>query len=151
MSYFIKNNLYCFKQGSFLSNFYNKSFLYKGKEWPTSEHAYQAMKSNEEAVQEWVRKSPTAAVAKRRGREIAIRRDWDYVKIDVMDDILHYKFNDAELMYKLQQTYPYELVEYTWWGDTFFGVNENFEGLNHLGKILTNIRNEYRLSVLSPG
>jgi ribA/ribD-fused uncharacterized protein len=109
------------------------------------------MKSNELVVQGFIRKSPSAAIAKRRGKEIVIRPDWDLVKIDVMEDILKHKFYPQhKLLSPLLGTAPYKLVEYTWWGDRFWGVDENFVGENHLGKLLTEIRDDYITSVINP-
>lgn len=149
MSYFIRNNLYCFTSGSFLSNFHEKSFSYKEKIWPTSEHAYQAMKSRYEEVQEWIRNSHTPGIAKKRGKQIDIRRDWDFIKLEVMEEILQYKFQDYELRQKLLDTKPYQLIEYTTWNDTYWGTNTELYGQNHLGILLTKLRNDYVTDVIN--
>lgn len=51
----------------FLSNFWMADVEISGKVWPSVEHYYQAMKSDDEAIQEEIRKLPTPGKAKRKG------------------------------------------------------------------------------------
>lgn len=79
--------------------------------------------------------------AKKIGRRVDIREDWDEMKLQWMELVLRKKFSseNPELMQKLIDTYPMELVEVNTWNDTFWGVC-NGKGENHLGKILEKIR-----------
>lgn len=61
------------------SNFYVRDITIDGKTWKTNEHFFQAMKSEDEDVQEAVRKLGTAMEAKRFGNQIARREDWESV------------------------------------------------------------------------
>lgn len=125
----------------FLSNFYPSPIVILGFDYPTVEHAYQSWKAKNLADWKYVALSETPAVAKRRGREIDCREDWDRIKIEVMEFCLRKKFEDPVLLEMLVSTFPMDLVEGNWWGDTFWGVC-NGKGENHLGKLLMKIRLE---------
>jgi ribA/ribD-fused uncharacterized protein len=126
----------------FLSNFYPRIFSYEGVWWPTAEHAYQAMKSVDSYSYETIRQLPSAGAAKKYGRKIEIREDWEDVKISVMRRIVAAKFRDRELATRLWQTGNVVLVEGNYWGDTFWGVDYKKGGENVLGKILMEVRSK---------
>ena len=125
----------------FLSNFYESFLLVPGLCMATSvEHAYQAMKVDGrpsfENQKEWVLSADTPGEAKKRGRRVQLREDWELVKIPVMRDLLALKFFfDTKLSIKLLATGGATLVEGNHWGDTFWGVCDG-QGSNHLGKLL---------------
>ena len=130
----------------FLSNFSSAKVMFEGREYPTAEHVYQAAKSVDDEIRQWIGESRNAAEAKQRGRRCMIRKDWDDVKLDVMREILVSKFGDAKLGKKLLDTGSEEIIEGNWWGDRFWGVCEDV-GQNHLGKILMELREELRKEV----
>ena len=128
-----------------LSNFWpSKVTIGSGEghmELPTVEHAYQASKtlSMEEREQFY---DINAATAKRLGRKVTLRADWDDVKLGIMEDLVRQKFHGStELYVKLMATYPRPIVEGNEWGDRFWGVCRGI-GRNHLGLIITAIRDE---------
>ena len=126
-----------------LSNFYRTEIDYKGRSYPTLEHAYQAAKTLDEAEHEKIRTAPNPAASKKLGRDCTLREDWEEIKISVMEELLRLKFNDSELKEKLLSTGDDELVEGNWWGDIFWGVCKG-KGENNLGKLLMKIRGEYK-------
>lgn len=130
-------------QYKFLSNFYPAPLTYAGDDYPSSEHAYQAMKSDDPAYRERVRRARTAGEAKRLGEDAVLRRGWDTTKLDMMLRIVRRKFENPELRRMLLATGDEELVEGNNWGDTFWGMC-NGVGDNHLGKILMKVRAEAR-------
>lgn len=130
-------------QYRFLSNFYPAKFLFQGFEWPSSEHAYQAMKRIDESYwSQILDPKTTAAMAKRMGRSVSIDPSFTENRINIMRAILNAKFGDnPDLMQMLQDTAPAYLEEGNTWGDKFWGVC-NGVGQNHLGKILMSIRDD---------
>ena len=115
-----------------------------GKVYPSSEHAYQAAKTLDEEERDQVRIAPTPGDAKRRGRRVTMRKDWDRIKRRVMFKLVMDKFTRNEpLKKKLLETGNDSLVEDNTWGDTYWGVY-NGKGKNHLGKILMRVRRELR-------
>lgn len=61
-----------------------------------------------------------------------------------MKDALFYKFSqDKDLRDKLIATGNTELIEDNTWNDRFWGVC-NGEGINHLGKLLMELRDELK-------
>ena len=128
----------------FLSNFHYGNVTYEGITYPSSEHAYQAAKSVIKEERLSVKYSGGPGNAKRRGKEITKRDDWDLVKLTVMEDILRIKFSKKALQEMLLLTEGYELVEGNYWGDVYWGVCKG-KGENHLGKLLMKIREELLL------
>lgn len=133
---------------AFLSNFYRVPILYEDSVWPSAEHAYQAAKTHDLEEKARIRsKCVTAGQAKKMGRKLTIRPDWEAVKKSVMFQVVHAKFSQyPDLMRSLIQTHPAQLIEENWWGDTFWGVY-NGRGENNLGKILMKIRDGGRVEI----
>jgi ribA/ribD-fused uncharacterized protein len=122
----------------FLSNFYPATVSYEGEVYPSVEHAFQAAKTLNPQMRLKIRLS-NASGAKKLGRQLDLRADWETVKVDVMRELLKAKFSDPELRAKLKATGEEPLVEGNWWGDTFWGVCRG-QGDNHLGVLLMEIR-----------
>jgi len=127
----------------FLSNFYPCEMV---AEWDqgfakvhTLEHAFQAAKAVRREDFSAICRAPSPGAAKKLGKTIPIRGDWDAVKLRVMEDLLRQKFSNPELRKKLLETRGSELVEGNDWGDHFWGVCRG-KGENHLGKLLMKIR-----------
>lgn len=131
---------------AFLSNFYPSPVLYDGQTWPTAEHAFQAAKTTSKAHRHAIRIAPSPGTAKRLGREVPLRPDWDRIKCDVMLEILRSKFRDPALAAALLATGDAELIEGNYWGDEYWGrVNMgDGPGLNRLGELLMQVREEMR-------
>ena len=125
----------------FLSNFSNDPVHFAGFTWPTSEHAYQAMKTDDPKERAVIFQCSTPNDAKKVGRRVTIRDDWEGCKDDYMLAILRRKFSNADLARRLLDTVPHKLVEGNWWGDTYWGVC-NGRGLNKLGIMLMQVRVE---------
>ena len=116
---------------AYLSNFFIES------DGTHVEGEFQAQKTYPPT--EWL-KVVSPFEAKRCGRKLKLREDWDSVKIRIMQDLVRKKFQDhPELADKLCYTYRCELVEINHWCDTFWGVY-NGHGMNWLGRILMSVR-----------
>lgn len=128
----------------FLSNFY-PSPIYDdaGKEYPTVEHYFQAMKTFNLQKRELIRLAESPGKAKRIGRLVQLREDWEDRKLDIMEKALIQKFQIPQLREKLLATGKEELIESNFWNDTYWGVCKG-EGENHLGKLLMSIREKIR-------
>lgn len=128
----------------FLSNFYDPALVdYLGAIYPTTEHAYQAAKSLDPMVRKRIREAKRPHDAKKKGRAIELRPDWEEVKDDVMLELLRQKFKTPELRQKLVETGDAYLEEGNWWGDVYWGVCKG-KGLNKLGLLLMQVRREVR-------
>lgn len=118
-----------------LSNFWPSPVRW-GLLFPTVEHAYQAAKAADPAVRRQFLACVTPGEAKRLGRRVAARPDWDSVRVRVMDHLLRQKFAPGtELAWRLQLTGDAVLAEGNNWGDTFWG-QVNGVGQNQLGRLL---------------
>jgi ribA/ribD-fused uncharacterized protein len=128
-----------------LSNFWPVTVVLDGIAYPSVECAYQAAKT----VILTERKqftSLTAGQAKRAGKTVTMRKDWNEIKLDVMTHLVEQKFilNDV-LRKKLLATGNEELIEGNAWNDTFWGVCKG-KGANHLGKIIMGIRTKLQMN-----
>src|SRR5262245_14222864 len=119
---------------SFLSNFHDSPVDLDGARYPTVEHAFQAAKTFDSAERARVRAAPTPGSAKRMGRRVALRPDWEKVKLGIMEGLLRTKFADPTLGALLRATAGHELVEGNTWNDRFWGVCKG-QGQNHLGRL----------------
>lgn len=130
------------KENRFLSNFYPATVEYDGLEYSSTEHAYQAAKTLDAAERRRIRESQKPGDAKRLGKQVKMRTDWEQIKIGVMRDLVRQKFtNHKELKEKLLATGDAYIEETNTWNDTFWGVCKG-KGHNWLGKILMEIRDE---------
>jgi ribA/ribD-fused uncharacterized protein len=123
----------------FLSNFYPVQIKMDNITFPSLEHAYQASKTLDKDERLMILFASTPGKAKRLGKEITIRPDWNKIKINVMKNLLEQKFSKPELKKMLMETRGEEIIEGNEWGDTFWGVC-NGKGSNILGKLLMDIR-----------
>jgi ribA/ribD-fused uncharacterized protein len=73
-----------------------------------------------------------------------LQPNWQNVKLGVMQEVVRRKFiANFDIRKKLAATDGEQLIEGNTWNDTFWGVDlESGIGENHLGIILTNIRQE---------
>lgn len=137
----------------FLSNFFPSPMLVRGvgtktQQWiPTAEHLFQALKTRIPEEQQAVLNCATPGQAKRLGRQITLRDDWEDIKLNVMRVVIKAKFEqNPRLAQQLLATGEAQLIEGNWWNDKWFGVClRTGEGENHLGKILMETRQELQL------
>lgn len=126
-----------------LSNFYNRDIrvYYDGLFYKNSEAAYQSAKTLDKKKREkFTQISPKEA--KKQGRYLKLREDWDEVKDEIMYQIVKDKFERNSYPREiLLGTYPLELEEGNTWGDEYWGVCDG-KGENKLGKILMIVREE---------
>lgn len=131
---------------AFLSNFYSAPVLYNGLVFANNEAAFQAQKCPYRSIEFTFIDNP--GTAKRLGRKVKIREDWEEIKDRVMYEVCLCKFTQHEdLKKKLLETGSEELIEGNYWHDCYWGVCEG-QGKNKLGKILMKIREELRKEVL---
>lgn len=128
---------------AFLSNFFEAEVNYGGLTYGSNEAAFQAQKclSDEEKLP-FTQAPPSKA--KRMGRRVPLRPNWEAVKLGLMEEIVRAKFTQhPELAQQLMATGDMALIEGNTWGDTFWGVDtRSGKGENHLGRILMKIRSE---------
>jgi hypothetical protein len=130
-----------FGEYRFLSNFWPVVVEYEGIRYPSTEHAFQAAKTVDQDERRRIAVLPSPRDAKRAGRTVSIRDDWDEIRIDVMLDLVRRKFRHAYLREMLLATGDHELVEGNDWNDFYWGVCRG-RGENNLGKILMRVRDE---------
>lgn len=121
----------------FLSNFSNYPVTYNGITFKNSEAAFHAQKDPSRAA-EFKDRSPS--MAKRLGRRVTLRSDWEKVKDDIMYEIVLAKFQQNDgIRQKLIDTGDAYLEEGNTWGDKYWGTVDG-KGKNKLGQILMAVR-----------
>lgn len=152
------------------SNFYECKIEFDGIIFPTSEHLYQAAKfySNTEAEKEYIKiisqtNTPNKAkilasqqigggykwrtdlnsvITEYINLGVKLREDWDDIKVDVMRSIVYIKFSqNNKLKELLLSTGDKEIREHTH-RDKFWGDGADGSGLNWLGRILMETREQ---------
>lgn len=130
-----------------LGNYSPCLVFFQGHAYQTLEHAYQAQKTLDPAIQKLIRHAPSPAVAKKLAREVALRPDWDQVKQTVMWELLVDKFSQEPERSILASTGIDQIVEVNWWHDNYWGdckCDKRVEcvspGQNVLGKMLMQLR-----------
>lgn len=126
-----------------LSNFSRHPIVLDEVRWPTAEHRFQALKSVDPADREAIRSCRTPTQAKRFGRIVPLREDWDKgVRDDVMYETVRAKFaQNPECARVLVSTGGARLVEDAN-NDAYWGCGADGKGENRLGEILMHVRAE---------
>lgn len=129
-------------QYDFLANEYPVEIEYNGVKYKSVEHAFHATKTDRPA--EWAdfANSLSASEAKRIGRCVGCKPDWD--KTSSMVEVVKMKFfRNMDLAEKLLATGNEQLVDSERLNDKQWGLDHGFSD-NGLGKILMQVRTEIK-------
>ena len=131
----------------YLSNFSRYYTPYDKIVYGSSEAAFQAQKTLDKSERYSKFTDVEPGIAKKLGRQVKLRPDWEEVKDDLMYEIVKSKFdNNPEIKRLLVDTGNRELYEGNYWNDKYWGVvteGDKLVGKNKLGKILMKVREEY--------
>lgn len=138
-----------------LSNFWPATIVYGPNEgcrpgtlltYPSVEHAYQAAKTHDGFTKVRISKAVTAGIAKKLGRIVDVRPDWETVKFEIMLDLLRQKFGQSPYKEKLLATGETFLCEGNRWHDLIWGccmcAKHKWAGNNALGELIMKVRKE---------
>ena len=132
----------------FLSNLYRCDIEVEGIVYPSVEHAFQALKSNDPAIRKKIAETSTASTATFLGKNLKIKDDWDIVRVDVMRELLRKKFAIKALRDRLLSCGDVLFVEGNTYHDNFWGSCTcpqcGNKGKNMLGTLLHVIRWEIK-------
>jgi N-glycosidase YbiA len=137
----------------FLSNFYPCVVTWEGADYSSVEHAFQAAKTHDLDERYRVQTASAPGEAKRLGRRVTLRDDWEAVKLGILEELVRQKFTRyPELGAMLLATGDAELIEGNTWNDRFYGCvwsekQGRWLGKNHLGQLLMCVREELKGTV----
>ncbi len=147
--------IYSFRgEYQFLSNFYPCAVEYDGLVFKSLESAFQAAKCDHPADRAQFQPLG-AAEAKRVGRSIKLRGDWERVKLPILSQLVILKFaTHPALLERLLSTGDANLSEGNTWHDNFYGNCScercrDVQGQNHLGRTLMAFRDKLRKAIQS--
>jgi ribA/ribD-fused uncharacterized protein len=109
----------------FLSNFYLSPVLLGNIWYPSGEHAFVSLKTIDPRIKRKVAQIETPLEAKRYGRKIELRPEWDDRRVEMMSRVIRSKFSptrNRHLAQQLVRTRGYTLVEGNHWGDLYWGA-----------------------------
>lgn len=130
---------------SWLGNYSGYPIEVDGYRWNTAEHYFQANKFPGGPLSGQVSRCASPDEAKRLAwkHQSEVRSDWNDCRESIMRKALHAKFNQySELRAALVSTHPRELVERSP-ADHYWGRSVDGKGMNKLGFLLTQLRNEF--------
>ncbi|MFA6235381.1 MAG: NADAR family protein [Bacteroidota bacterium] len=130
------------------SNFHPAPIKVEGKEYPTSEHFFQAAKffKTDPAWAESIRRAGSPGQCARMGRDRAhkILTSWDNIRDEVMRFVLYLKYTqNPDLRKFLEETGDAFLIEDSP-VDFYWGWGKDHTGKNRLGKLLMELRGALR-------
>jgi ribA/ribD-fused uncharacterized protein len=149
---------------AFLSNFYPCKIESGGITYNSVEHYYVAQKVKGNQLiggmtltdydtKVYLSKIESPGLVKKIGKTLSIRKDWDDIKLKVMEFGIREKFKDDKLLEMLLSTGDSVLTEGNLWHDNYWGVcgcpKCSGSGNNFLGKLLMKVRKD--LSPNNPG
>lgn len=132
---------------NWFSNFeeMDEPIIKEGILYKTVENFYQAMKNKDDDYRIKVSKVP-AYQAKKLGKGIKLRDDWEDIKFAAMWGAIQWKYKKGTSHYrKLIATDPWDIVEWNNWHDNFWGVCicdkcKDIIGKNKLGMMMMKLR-----------
>lgn len=131
----------------FLSNFYiGNPLKVHGMTFQTSEHLYQALKTIDPVEVKAILSCQSPGEAKRLGKTLTLREDWDSIKDRAMELCVSHKFMaNNDLLIRLLETGSEFLVEGNSWHDNYWGACscdrcQGVEQHNKLGYTLMRFR-----------
>lgn len=131
----------------FLSNFSSFKVRWRGVDWMTSEHAYQAAKFDDPEIIDKIKNAVSAHDAKKIAlanydKEIGNSSE---IKINIMEEILRAKLTQHPyIQRKLRESGQCEIVENSP-TDSFWGRGPDWKGQNWLGKLWMKLRAEIQI------
>lgn len=127
------------------SNFYKSRIIMARKSYETVEHYFQSQKFLDEELQEKIRliPKPHDAAIFARDRSLPLRKDWEEVKEEIMENALIVKFATYSNLEKLLlNTGTREIIEDSP-VDYYWGCGKDGSGKNRLGILLMKVREEF--------
>lgn len=141
-----ENSLYIsmFDASEPLSRSANTPFKLDEQQWQTVEHYYQAMKFNDQSLQQTLREldSPEEVnkLATKWRNKLKIRKDWKKIKTVIMTRALYTKCRShPHIAQQLMATLDKSIIENSQF-DYYWGCGRDKRGDNHFGKVLMNVR-----------
>ncbi len=130
----------------FLSNYSRHHVAYEGVTYPTAEAVFAAAKTLDVSLRRRIAAAPSPGAAKRMGRQLKLREDWEDIKVAVMREILAAKFSNATLAQRLIETSGQLSEDNIWhdqiWGNCVCSAHKDIPGRNLLGILLMELRND---------
>ena len=141
-----KSPILFFSGHKYFSNFASYSIKWKGKLYPTSEHAYQAEKFKDKSLKIKIRLARSAYLAKKVADENKdkVPKNWysSGLAVKIMEKVIKEKILQHEhIQRKLKESGNRKIIESSPF-DSFWGWGPKKNGKNNLGKIWMKLRED---------
>jgi ribA/ribD-fused uncharacterized protein len=133
---------------NYLDNFFKCKINYEGIVYPSCNHAYQAAKVLDVNAKILISQIPEHSKLYMVVDRYPEKYNWEDIKLDVMTDIVRSKFNQhPELKSNLLETGQAHIEYGNSLDDSYWGISpiNSGMGLNNLGLILMELREEFEL------
>lgn len=127
----------------FLSNMYPCKIRVNGLEFQCAEACFQSFKTTDLELRKKFQ-NLNGFEAKKLGKKIKLRPDWNNIRLEVMYRVVLAKFRQHPELFRKLKNVSEPIVEDNTWHDTFWGMC-NGVGKNNLGIILTAVQNNLSL------
>ncbi len=136
----------------YLDNTAPFAIRYRGRLWPTLEHAYQAAKFDDQEIINAIHAATSPYEAKRIAHHPKNahnkRYNWGCLKVGVMRELIHLKTEQHALVCEvLLETCPHSLCEAST-TDAFWGSGPDGKGQNKCGELWMDERNALRCKLI---
>ena len=134
----------------YLANYSNHGFIKDGVYYKTAEHYYQASKFDDETIRKKIinAETPKEASIIGRDRNNIRKKNCRTKKLDDMYTAVYLKFSqNKDIRSKLIETRNQEIREMTT-KESYWGIGPNFDGINHIGKILMRVRKKVKSDLI---
>ncbi|KAH9482265.1 N-glycosidase [Psilocybe cubensis] len=141
-----------FDQSSPLNGFLSHSqyrVLYRNQTYPTALHLHEAMKftDTKPEIAEIIRNLPNIhdVYPTAQHYQEYMRNDWQHKCVEFMEEVVYLKTRQHPDLRALLMNTGYADIEYIDKNDSFWGTGPTNDGQNHLGKIMTRVRERLRV------
>jgi len=133
---------------NWFSNMLDAEIIIDGETYQSTESYYQSQKATNEKDRLYIG-SLSGPKSKIEVQKIIHKIEWNDIKIDIMKKALKAKFSKRYWKILLMSTENDPIIEWNNWGDKFWGVTvHDNQGKNNLGKLLMDIREEFKYKSL---
>lgn len=127
-----------------LSMMHKHKVEFRGLVFPSIFHATVAGRFWDDKLAKKIARTHDPIKARNLCTGFPVDRNWNHIRLSVMEDLVKQKFSKDPLRTILLDTHPHTIWSLNQYGDRFWGIVEGEGGENNYGKILVSVREALR-------